>query len=455
MPNKPSVPTPPPVPVISLPKTVIKLVSNLDTSPSLSDHGGRKSPFRIDAKLFSFSFNGGRHDSYVVHESSRHVKHTIWVGRKGLEWILSCFADIWDWVPGNVSICKRFWENNKLLEFCGRSNKAGVYVVIAEYYGRARQGCVMIPASSNRAGWSLFQRELRNFSIGAKPGSMVDVSSKNGGGGGGQSAGSDRSENLLSASGNQQKIKNFEKFGAILGQNRFLGVPVGNGSGLNGNVSVINGRPTRACTFKLTPEFLALRACKFEGGKHTVTNLGAKDVSWPKVSSGGPEILNQFGELVKAHPVDTSLVLKGTLVKPGPFKASFDGQSSWAEGENSRGIPETVSGSPVPATVPVSSTEGFGSPVTSAVPASATEGSNLGFSGVEVRNRRLRDVTHTLIDGVLRGGATARPMGLGFDAQNSFSPLSCLGSEEDLCFGRRDDTTGFRRQGSKKEQSDC
>ena len=84
--------------------------------------------------------------------------------------------------------------------------------------------------------------------------------------------------------------------------------------------------------------------------------------------------------------------------------------------ESSSGITETVSGSPVPTTVPVSSMEGFGLPVASAAPASATEGSDLGFSGVEVRNRRLRDVTHTPIVGVLRGGAMARPMGPGFDA---------------------------------------
>ena len=113
------------------------------------------------------------HDSYAIHESSRHVKHTIWVGRKGLEWILSCFVDIRDWVPGKVSFCKRFRENNKLLEFCGRSNKA-VFVVLAEYYGGACQGCVMIPASSNRADWSLFQREMRNFFIGAKLVSMAE-----------------------------------------------------------------------------------------------------------------------------------------------------------------------------------------------------------------------------------------------------------------------------------------
>ena len=147
-------PTPPLLPDISLSKTDTKPVSNLNTSPTLLDHGGRKIPFSIDAKFFSFPFNGGRHDSYAINESNWHVKHTIWVGRKGLEWILSCFVDIRDWVPRKVSICKCLWENNKLLEFCGRSNKVGVFVVIAEYFGGACRGCVMIPASTNCFGWS-------------------------------------------------------------------------------------------------------------------------------------------------------------------------------------------------------------------------------------------------------------------------------------------------------------
>ena len=186
-------PTPSLLPVISPPKTDTKLALNLITSPTVLVQGGRKIPFRIDAKLFSFSFNGGRHDLYAIHESSRHVKHTIYVGRKGLEWILACFADIRDWVPGKVPMCKRFQDNNKLLEFCGRSNKAGVFMVIAEYFGGAHRGCVMILASSNRAGLSLFQREMRDFFTGAKPVSMVEASSKNGGDGGGHSPGSDRS----------------------------------------------------------------------------------------------------------------------------------------------------------------------------------------------------------------------------------------------------------------------
>nr|POE84591.1 hypothetical protein CFP56_72980 [Quercus suber] len=42
----------------------------------------------------------------------------------------------------------------------------------------------MIPASSNRAGWSLFQKELRNFFFGAKPISLAKVSLYNAGEGG-------------------------------------------------------------------------------------------------------------------------------------------------------------------------------------------------------------------------------------------------------------------------------
>ena len=48
--------------------------------------------------------------------------------------------------------CKRLKENGKLIEFCGRSNKAGLFEVIAEYFGGTRRGCIMIPASSNHAG---------------------------------------------------------------------------------------------------------------------------------------------------------------------------------------------------------------------------------------------------------------------------------------------------------------
>ena len=75
-----------------------------------------------------------------------------------MEWILACLKDIRDWVPGHVLLCKRFRENGKLLEFYGRSKKAAMFVVIAVYFGGSGRGFIMIPVSSNRAGWSLFQK---------------------------------------------------------------------------------------------------------------------------------------------------------------------------------------------------------------------------------------------------------------------------------------------------------
>ena len=36
-----------------------------------------------------------------------------------MEWILTCLADIRDWVPSRAMLGKRFRENGKLIEFCG------------------------------------------------------------------------------------------------------------------------------------------------------------------------------------------------------------------------------------------------------------------------------------------------------------------------------------------------
>ena len=71
----------------------------------------------------------------------------------------------------------------------------------------------------------------------------------------------------------------------------------------------------------------------------------------------------------------------------------------------------------------------MGSPVTAAAPVSATVGSFVGFFGVVVTDWRMGVVTHTPKAG--DGNADA--------SHNSFSPVSGLGSGEDLCFRERDD----------------
>ena len=139
------------------------------------------------------------------------------------------------------------------------------------------------------------------------------------------------------------------------------------------------------------------------------------------------------------------------MAKPISLKESYDGQSMWVQGESPKGRLKLVSGSPVSTAASTSVTEVFGSLVTTVVSTSAMKGSNFGFSGVEVTNWRLKEETQTPIAGVLRVGTTAKLMGPGYVVssdlrhqgvtQNSFSPLSGLGSEEGLYFGEKNDST--------------
>ena len=150
------------------------------------------------------------------------------------------------------------------MEFCGRSNKAGIFGVIAEYYDGACQGCVMIPASTNRLGWSLFHKELGFFFSG-------DKSRPCNGGGSGDflPASGGRSRQARNNYGNQRKLRNFEILGDKLGNNVILG-----------DSTKLNGRPTHAFTFKLTTENLALRVFKSEDGKIKCFKLKPNDTKY-------------------------------------------------------------------------------------------------------------------------------------------------------------------------------
>nr|POE54687.1 hypothetical protein CFP56_25047 [Quercus suber] len=190
-----------------LPNNVPLPISVPKLSPQV--RGGSIGSFCIDSKSFSFSFDGGRADSYAIHESRRNFKSSVWLSRKGMKWVLSCFADIRDWVPGKDLFYKHFRENNKFFEFQGRSNKAGIFVDIAVFFGGARRGCVMVPVSSNRARWNLFSRALDSFLAGSN---TVGVEGRisSGAAGGGQKDGGGLDGKKLFNTGNQWKLRNFE-----------------------------------------------------------------------------------------------------------------------------------------------------------------------------------------------------------------------------------------------------
>ena len=195
------------------------------------------------------------------------------IGRKGLEWILSCFAYIHDWVPGTDVLCKCYRENNKLFEFRGQPNKAGIFVEIAVYFGGAGHGCVIVPASSNRSGWCLFSKELERFLSGPNMAWVKRGTSDEDAGGGPTEVDGHRGNNSFK-NGNQRKNRDFENTKAGSGNNVLKGP-----SGMS--VTTRNGRPTRETIFKLNTANLALRVSIVDGGKRVVSWLNPKSLISP------------------------------------------------------------------------------------------------------------------------------------------------------------------------------
>ena len=222
------------------------------------------------------------------------MKSSVWLSRKGLKWILSCFADIRDWVPGKDLLYKRYRENNKLFEFWGRSNKAGIFADIAMFYGGARRGCVVVPASSNRSGWCLFTKELDSFLSGSTTVWVGGRTSKVAIGGGPTDGGGHNGKKIFKTS-NQRELRKFENSRAILGHNVLRGETVV-------TVSNKNGRPMRDFMFKLTTDNLALRVSKSEGGKRVVSWINPH-TSHKSIKSG-PFIFKNFSVHDKAHLAD-------------------------------------------------------------------------------------------------------------------------------------------------------
>ncbi|KAF3963647.1 hypothetical protein CMV_011983 [Castanea mollissima] len=281
------------------------LPNGLPLPPKFSPQskGGSNGSFRIDSKTFSFSFVDGQADSYVIHERRRNFKSSVCLGRKGLEWILSCFADIRDWVPGKEYLYKRYRENNKFFEFSGRSNKAGIFVEIAVYYGGARRGWIMVPASSNRSGWRLFSKELDSFLSGANSGwvkgRISDVVA-GAGAGSAPTVGGGHFGKKSPKIRKQRKLRNFEFFRADLGNNVLK-----DGTGVT--VSSINGRPTRDFKFEVTPANLALRVTKSIGGKRLVSWLNHSSTHKPITS--GPVLASGLDKDLSHKNMDSGPIL--------------------------------------------------------------------------------------------------------------------------------------------------
>ena len=162
-----------------------------------------------------------------------------------------------------------------------------------------------------------------------------------------------------------------------------------------------------------------------------MTCLGAKEISWPKDLTGGPEVTKQTGGLDEAQPVvQVPSHKKGNLVKPSFLHVKSDAQSTWVIGESSRGKMNGDSESPESAAVSdleLSASALNVDPIHGAlvvslsvsleganpdVAVSATVASKFGFIGkVIYRGTRVENETPMVVD--FNVGMLARPMGLG------------------------------------------
>ena len=267
------------------------------------------------------------------------------MSQKGLEWILACFANIRDWVPEKDLFCKRFRANNKLFEFRGRSNKAGIFVEIAVYYGGASRGWVLVPTSSNRSGWCLFSKELDSFLSGSNTARVVGRFS-DAADGGGPTDGVGQNKKKPINSRTQRKLRKFEFPRAVLGNNVLKGVS-------SVSVSSKNGRPIRDFTFEVTPTTLALRVSISDGEKRVVK--WKKPYSQLKSNNSGLVIFNITSGHDKAHLADPNTKAHGEVSFPLGLGASgLSNQTMRVLGESSKSLMELS----VPTAMPEAPTVG-------------------------------------------------------------------------------------------------
>ena len=234
------------------------------------------------------------------------------MSREGLEWILTCFADIRDWVPGKDFSCKHFRANNKFFEFRGRSNKASIFVEIGVYYGGARRGWVLVPASSNRSGWCLFSKELDSFLSGSNTARVVGRSSDVVDGGGPMDGGGQNKKQHVNIR-SERKLRKFEFPKAASGNKVLKGVS-------GASISSKNGRPMRDFTFEVTSATMALKVSIFNGEKRVVKWKNP----YPQHRSinSGPVLFNIAPGHEKAHLADPDTKAHGKVSFPFGLGAS-------------------------------------------------------------------------------------------------------------------------------------
>jgi hypothetical protein len=131
------------------------------THPKSSEVRGNS--FRIDSKIFSLGFDGGRVDSYHLMERKGRFQGSIWLGIKGLRWALGEMGKLKTISATQTSVFQFLRDGYRTLEFSCLSNRGGRFVELSRYHGGSQKGSIRVPEGRHGAGWDRFGYELRNY----------------------------------------------------------------------------------------------------------------------------------------------------------------------------------------------------------------------------------------------------------------------------------------------------
>ena len=123
----------------------------------------RRKPFRIDSKLFTLGFDGGRADSYHIMETKGRFQGSVWLGIKGLQWTLGELRKLQHDSPARSGIFQFQREGYRTLEFSCLSNRGGRFVELSEYHGGKQRGSIRIPEGRRGQGWTHFVNEIQEY----------------------------------------------------------------------------------------------------------------------------------------------------------------------------------------------------------------------------------------------------------------------------------------------------
>uniref|UniRef100_A0A2N9EED7 Reverse transcriptase zinc-binding domain-containing protein n=1 Tax=Fagus sylvatica TaxID=28930 RepID=A0A2N9EED7_FAGSY len=119
--------------------------------------------FRIDSKLFSLGFDGGRFDPYHVMERRGKFQGSLWLGLRGLRWALEEMGKLKDLASSQAGHFQFMRDGYRTLELSCLSNRGGRFVELVEYHGGAQRGNLRIPEGRRGVGWVKFESELRRY----------------------------------------------------------------------------------------------------------------------------------------------------------------------------------------------------------------------------------------------------------------------------------------------------